>query len=159
VRANVRECDQLYLSVLHAKESSKNIQVHKVDKPDEWLQNTSSAPIIFAQPEKDQKWAFTSGEKQAILEIINKQPQTLGDITRKIFVGLQTSADKIYVLKIKKWKEKTVIGYSNNLKREIEIEIGLIKPFLMGRDVKRYEYPNLSILLFSHTFLKTGRQL
>ena len=66
---------------------------------------------------------------------------TLGNITRKIFVGLQTSADKIYVLKIIEWKENTVLCYSKSLEREIEIEKSLVKPFLMGKDVHRYDPP------------------
>ncbi|KAF5437387.1 hypothetical protein C5S35_04300, partial [Candidatus Methanophagaceae archaeon] len=41
----------------------------------------------------------------AVISKLKKQRNTLGSITRKIFVGLQTSADKIYVLKIVEWKE------------------------------------------------------
>ena len=49
------------------KKIQKTFRYIKVDKPDEWLQNTSSAPdYILPQPEKDQKWAFTSSEKQNI---------------------------------------------------------------------------------------------
>lgn len=130
----------------------KTFKYIKVDKPDEWLHNTDSAPeYILPQPEKDQKWSFTSGEKQNILDKLKQQSQTLGDIVRKIFQGIATSSDKIYVLKIKEWKEKTVVLLSVSLDTEVEIEIGLIKPFLMGKDVKRYEKPEpISVVIFPY---------
>lgn len=134
------------------KKIQKTFRYIKVDKPDEWLQNTASAPdYILPQPERDQKWAFTSGEKQNILNKLQKQSQTLGDITRKIFVGLQTSADKIYVLKLKGWNNNTAILYSASLDTEVEIEKGLIKPFLLGKDVKRYEKPEpVNVVIFPY---------
>ena len=60
---------------------------------------------------------------------------------RRLVRNSQTSSDKIYVLKTVKCLEKTAILYSTYLKKEVEIEQGLIKPFLMGKDVKRYEKP------------------
>jgi len=89
------------------KQVQKSFKYIKVDKPGEWLHNTASAPeYILPQPEKDQKWSFTSGEKQNILDKLKQQSQTLGDIVRKIFQGIATSSDRIYILKIKEWKEK-----------------------------------------------------
>ncbi|MGB2846423.1 MAG: TaqI-like C-terminal specificity domain-containing protein [Saprospiraceae bacterium] len=85
------------------------------------------------------KWNFVSAEKESVFKKLYRQEQTLGDITRKIFVGLQTSADKIYLLKILKENENTYTTYSKALEEEIEIEKGLIKLFLLGKDVKRYE--------------------
>ena len=114
----------------------------KIDQPDVWFQNPQSIPARnLPQPENNQKWSFSSEKNHNVLNKILKQPQTLGDIVRKIFVGLQTSSDKIYVLKTVKWLEKTAILYSFSLKKDVEIEKGLIKPFLMGKDLKRYEKP------------------
>lgn len=84
-------------------------------------------------------WNFTEGKTDLVLQKLKQQSHTLGDITRKIFVGLQTSADKIYVLEIIRQKSKTVICYSKELENEVEIENGLVKPFLMGKDVHRYQ--------------------
>ena len=87
------------------------------------------------------EWHFSANSAHIVLEKLRQQPLTLGDITKKIFVGLQTSADKIYVLEKIEEREETVLCYSKSLQREVEIERGLLKPFLMGKDVHRYEKP------------------
>jgi len=102
-----------------------------------------------------------------VLERLRQQGVTLGGITRKIFVGLQTSADKIYVLKVLEWKKSAVRCYSKQLEKEVEIERGLVKPFLMGKNVHRYQpltaesvviFPyaidNGQVQLMSQTFIR-----
>lgn len=84
-------------------------------------------------------WDFAVGEHQKVMHRLLQHECTLGDITRKIFVGLQTSADKIYVLETRSERRDTVVCYSKHLDEEVEIERGLVKPFLMGKDVHRYE--------------------
>jgi hypothetical protein len=84
-------------------------------------------------------WNFTSKKHQDVLNHLRQQKHTLDDFVDKIFQGLATSADKIYVLDIISEKEKTVICYSNYIDEEIEIERGFVKPFLMGKDIHRYE--------------------
>ncbi len=85
------------------------------------------------------EWHFSSNNAHIVLDKLRQQPLTLGDITKKIFVGLQTSADKIYVLETIEERDETVLCYSKSLQKEVEIERGLLKPFLMGKDVHRYE--------------------
>lgn len=89
-------------------------------------------------PDKGDKWVFMAPEKQAVINTMRKQPTTLEDVTEKIFVGLQTSADKVYVLDYVSQAGDIVKCYSNQLNEEVEIEENLLKPFLMGKDVKRY---------------------
>jgi type I restriction-modification system DNA methylase subunit len=103
------------------------------------LDSSNAETFSCLQPQINTKWNFVSSKKQSLLDKLFKQQKTLADITRKIFVGLQTSADKIYVLETKTEKSKTIIAYSQSLDEEVEIEKGLIRSFLMGKDVKRYE--------------------
>ncbi|MBK6680441.1 MAG: hypothetical protein IPG53_10625 [Ignavibacteriales bacterium] len=88
---------------------------------------------------------------------MNKIPDTLGSITRKIFVGLQTSADKIYVLDIIKEETETFTCYSKSLEREVILEKGMVKPFLMGKDVKRYQKPTPRCVVIFPYKIKDGR--
>jgi type I restriction-modification system DNA methylase subunit len=116
------------------------------------MDNSVSETFTSKQPEINTKWNFVSKDKQSLFEKLYKQNKSLGDITRKIFVGLQTSADKIYVLDIIKEKSKTFLVYSKSLERELEIEKGIVKLFLMGKDVKRYESPQPThVVLFPYT--------
>lgn len=93
---------------------------------------------IFSAPQTDD-WDFTVGKKNDVLNRIAKQDINLGNITRKIFQGIPTGSDKIFVLEVRKKKRDTTICYSKILEREVEIENKLLKPFLMGKDVHRYE--------------------
>ncbi len=110
-----------------------------VNDPVEWNLNPKNFPTFkVKQPNMGNKWNFTDKNKQELLDKLNDMHIKLKDITRKIFVGLQTSADKIYVLKIIEEKKNSFRCFSVALNKEIDIEKGLVKPFLMGKDVKRY---------------------
>lgn len=102
-------------------------------------------------------WDFHASGGNIILERLRQQSVTLGDITRKIFVGLQTSSDKIYVLKILKNKRDTVVCHSKILDREVEIERGLVKPFLMGKNVHRYQPPRVENVVIFPYLIEDGR--
>jgi type I restriction-modification system DNA methylase subunit len=126
--------------------SFRFISIKSLDNPHQVLTATyESKPnpnyeeAIFPQPESSKEWLFDASNNAAVIEKIRRQKHTLGDITRKIFVGLQTSADKIYVLKVLQWGEDEVLCYSKSLDKQVNIERGLIKPFLMGKDVHRYQ--------------------
>lgn len=84
-------------------------------------------------------WDFTLGESNKVMQRLRQHPRTLKDITRKIFQGIATSADKIYVLKLVEDKGDILRCYSKQLDLEIDIERGLTRPFLMGKNVHRYE--------------------
>ena len=130
------------------EESFRYVAVEKLENPielvtkiSEKIQSDCYQEAKISQPLLGEKWEFYGEKTGVIINKLKKQRNTLGNITRKIFVGLQTSADKIYVLKIIEWKENTVLCYSKSLEREIEIEKSLVKPFLMGKDVHRYDPP------------------
>lgn len=101
-------------------------------------------------------WDFTLGDNKVMQRLL-QHPRTLGDITRKIFVGLQTSADKIYVLKLVQDKGEVLRCYSKQLDIDIEIERGLTRPFLMGKDVHRYEPARPGNVVIFPYWLRDGR--
>ncbi|GAB1348898.1 hypothetical protein MASR1M107_11110 [Ignavibacteriales bacterium] len=81
----------------------------EITKPDEWAEEPSKYKFIDVnQPLPGEKWNFGASINSSVFDKMNKIPDTLGSITRKIFVGLQTSADKIYVLDIVKEETETL---------------------------------------------------
>jgi type I restriction-modification system DNA methylase subunit len=140
------------------KQPRRNFTYIPVPQAEEWLRDTGSVEaVILPQPKEGQKWTFTNREKLGLLEKLKQQPQTLGDMTRKIFQGIATSADRIYVLLLKDRRKDAVLAFSNSLQREIEIESGLVKPFLMGKDVKRYEKPEPRNVVIFPYLLENGK--
>jgi adenine-specific DNA-methyltransferase len=102
-------------------------------------------------------WDFTLGENNKVMQRLQQHPRTLGDITRKIFQGIATSADKIYVLKLVQDKGEVLRCYSKQLGAEIDIERGLTRPFLMGKDVHRYEPARPGNVVVFPYWIRDGR--
>ncbi|MCL5022547.1 MAG: hypothetical protein M1497_04120 [Nitrospirae bacterium] len=73
-------------------------------------------------------------------------PVRLGDVAH-IFVGTQTSADDIFVLDQCRLAGSYIIGISKSLEQEIKVERACTRPFLSGKQIRRYEPPRTSSLL------------
>jgi len=94
--------------------------------------------IISNNTVTENEWQFIAGKAGKVLAKIKKQPRTLSNVCDKIFVGLQTSADKIYFLEHLSENDGLVTAFSKSLNREIPIERKIVKPLLKGADVHRY---------------------
>lgn len=101
-------------------------------------------------------WDFHIGQGGLLLEKLAEQGVTLGDITRKIFQGIATSADKIYVLRLLREEGEVLTCYSKQLDAEVQIERGLVKPFLMGKNVHRYAPPDAKNVVIFPYEIKDG---
>lgn len=77
------------------------------------------------------------------LEFINKLSglPILGDICDNIFVGIQTSADKIFIMDIIEENETTYKLFSKALNQEIYCEKIFTRHIVSGVDVKKYTIP------------------
>ena len=97
-------------------------------------------------------WVFSVGKSREITEKIMKIEKTLGDYTDRIFVGLQTSADKIYIVKILNEEQEVFEIFSEEMQSNHKIEKDVVKILAKGKDVKRYfvEYKNRAIIFPYH---------
>jgi len=83
-------------------------------------------------------WVFKSPEVLQIIDQIESQPLSLADATKKIYQGIITSADDIYLVEeIEQRGNLTLVENGHGERFEIESE--LLHPFLKGQDVKRYK--------------------
>ncbi|NRD69645.1 N-6 DNA methylase [Psychrobacter okhotskensis] len=104
-----------------------------------------------------EKWNLLSDTEINLFEKLHKQPLTAKDVFSKIFVGLQTSADKIFLID-GHIEGNLVKGYSKSLGCEVEIEAGLMKPLLKGQDVARYKsLINENFVLFPYSIDSDGK--
>lgn len=62
----------------------------------------------------------------------------LKDITEGIYQGLISNGDDIFILKGNS-KNGIFKGYSQRLKKEIELEASIMKPLLKGKNIQRYK--------------------
>ncbi|MBN1370426.1 MAG: Eco57I restriction-modification methylase domain-containing protein [Anaerolineaceae bacterium] len=130
------------------------------EHPDYAHESLPEPEIIGSGHGENVDWDFSIGSSNLVLKRIKQHPKQLGDLIRKIFQGIATSADKIYVLEILSEKEDTYQCFSKQLGEEVEIEKGLVKPFLMGKDVHRYENVTAkNVVIFPYRILNGKAEL
>jgi adenine-specific DNA-methyltransferase len=141
-----------YTCLLFLENSVKeNIDVTIVDNLSDWLNKKDINNFISQYPLIDEKWNFSDETKMKVLSKINLQSVTLGDVTKKIFQGIPTGNDKIFVLKLLEKRKNASKCFSVSLNKEVFIENDVIRPFLMGKEVKKYEEPSPeNIVLFPY---------
>ena len=67
------------------------------------------------------------------------------------FVGLQTSADDVYILQLVQDCGDSLVCYSKSLDREVELESGILHPIVSGTDVKGFSpLPSRQFILFPY---------
>ena len=67
---------------------------------------------------------------------LNKIPLKLGDVTMRMFQGIRTSANEVYVLK--KMRAKGTF-FSVFLQKNVELEPDIMFPFLKGQEIRKWK--------------------
>ena len=108
-----------------------NVQSLKFSNLDEYV---NSAKVLLSQSSLDDKgWNLSSNQEQELLKKIHNTGIPLGEYVKgKIFRGVLTGLNEAFVID-KETKERLI----NEDPRSAEI----IKSFLAGKDIKRYQLP------------------
>ena len=95
-------------------------------------------------------WNFATGTKAALMDKLRDSHPSLGELA-EIFVGLQTSADDVYILDLIEDRPKEMVLHSKSLGRQVTMEKALLHPLLSGKDIKRYSLlRNRQFILFPY---------
>jgi hypothetical protein len=103
--------------------------------PDVQPTDISSIPLTTLGSEP---WVFLTDDVRAILERAESLSVSLGDVTTRIFQGIRTSDNDVYVLRNVSWVNGKVRGDSG-LGDSIQVEAEICRPFLAGEDIARYK--------------------
>jgi hypothetical protein len=88
-------------------------------------------------------WSFGTFSEQKIFSKIEKDSDPLSSFTEKIYQGLVTSSDSVYIIK------KVTDGfYSKFLNKVVQLEDVFLKPLLKGSEIRRYKinFQNLFLI-------------
>jgi hypothetical protein len=97
-------------------------------------------------------WILAAGEEAAVIRAARDQSERLADVTKSIFTGLQTSADRIYIVEDLGPSGSNRLVYSRASGRQLELEADLLHPLASGGDVGRYAFESLRyVLLFPYS--------
>ena len=89
------------------------------------------------EPISSDPWTFVPKNEAKILSEIAAHPE-LGDICERIFQGIITGRDGIFILDIVEENEDHYIGYSDSLEEFIKIESGIAKPLIKGNQFSKW---------------------
>lgn len=133
------------------KVGKESFRFAKVDNIDEWrMSQQAEEGTISSLNLGDTEWNFTVGNDAVLCERFLKMPVKLGNIA-DIFVGLQTSADDVFIMELIKETDDFFRLYSKALNAEYEFEKHLFFPLVSGTDVNRYQVlPERQYILFPY---------
>jgi hypothetical protein len=99
-----------------------------------------------------------SGKQGDILLRVQTAFPSFARFSPHIFQGLQTSADKVYLVKVVR-QNRDVVSIENGLNEKARIERDILKPVVKGKDIQRYhtdKSQNLFII-YPYTVSKDGK--
>ncbi len=128
------------------KDGAESCRYVKVDNLDAW-KNEGKAEGIEVVSDKitSAEWNFVVGASAGLFERLNEMPIKLGDVTERIFQGLVTGADPVYILN----NSDDGKYFSEAVQKECVLETELMHPLCKGSvNIRRYriEKPTKSIL-------------
>jgi len=149
-----------YPAIVVLKKESSNAPLHYMSVPQRVTDSLATStldleglPTVIAGQEAVAKRIWPPLAKDDTLwEKLTANTESLGKLADRTFVGLQTSADKVYILeKLGDAKPGLVRVRSQATGKVYEFEGDLLKPLLSGHDIKRYGVPvTQRLLLFPY---------
>jgi type I restriction-modification system DNA methylase subunit len=140
------------------KAGSKQCDFVKVDELTAWrLNGEATEGKIPATKITSSEWNFTVGKAADLFEKLNKVPVKLGDIAGRIFQGLVTGADPVFILSDHS-KGKYLSEATQQLHR---IESDLMHPLCKGSlNIRRYHVSELTkSILFPYKYVEGKAEL
>jgi len=106
--------------------------------------------IVKARKVTANNWNFSVGIGSGLFEKLSSLPHTLGDVA-DVFVGVQTSADAVYIMDFVAETNRTYRLRSKVLATEWVFEKDLFCPIVSGTDICRYAaLPSRQYVLFPY---------
>ena len=134
------------------KTANKTFEFLKVDDLNKWrISGEAVEGNIDLKKVSDNEWNFVVG-KGELFDKLNSMPLKLGSMA-KIFQGIATSADKVYVMEYiaKNGTVSTIVSHSLENKT-LDLENELLHPLLKGSEISRYKIPQPeSVVLFPYS--------
>lgn len=130
-----------YTCIININKAQKEKVYFKKVKPSE-LFNQFSWDYMMYDNLSSENWDLQNEKVYELIDKLKKQPYTVDEVFDKIFVGLQTSLDEVYVFQGK--KEGNVIkAYNSKYDYHFDIETEFVKPIIGGKEVIKYNTPEI----------------
>ena len=131
-----------------AKLEKSNLEMEKVTDLIDWKTNNNSQKgIIDYSLVSAKEWNFILGEDANLFSKLQQIKSRLEDVTDRIFQGIKTSADKIYIVEKISHQDNLIQVFSKEKQRTYCLESNLLHPLIKGGDSKRYDLSKTNKLI------------
>lgn len=134
------------LGYQHRKDSSPGLAEHL------------SSPNLRFEPlpitDDGSRWTLAPGERGRLLLRLQKKFSIFDELKPHVFQGLKTSADKIYLVSLKKDGQSGLCTVINGLGESATIERQILKPVVKGENVKRFAISNIGQLFIIYPYFR-----
>ena len=126
-----------YTCIINLDKSEKDKVRFKKIKPME-INNPFDWDYILSENLNEDNWDLQSQKTFDTIDKLKQQPFTINDVFYRIFVGMQTSLDAVYVFEGID-KGSSIEAYNPKYDYHFEIEKELVKPFIKGNEISKYK--------------------
>ena len=121
------------------KAGAEECHVTRVNDLEPWIRNgIGSSGVVTSAELVKQGWTFALGAAGKLLSKLERLPLKLEDVTDRIFQGIKTSADNIYIVEELERKGKRIRMFSRETGSEHWVESDLFHPLVKGGDSRRF---------------------
>ena len=124
-----------YAKVEELKESIE--QLRAIHEPEKWNEQRLSVLEVPENELSEKPWVFLTEREREIVKKIYEGSKRLEEVA-DIFVGLQTSADPVYILELVGDLGEYYLVRSKVTNQEHRLEKELLHPLLKGDEIKRW---------------------
>jgi type I restriction-modification system DNA methylase subunit len=152
-----------YTCLLFLKnKENKEFEYMEPKSIDEFSLSEISNPDIFQKyrlliPKENESWILSNNKVNSLMKKLKGKGESLGEISKNIFVGLQTSADPIYFIEVISDAKETV--KIRNIKDHLEfvVEKAILKKLLKGKDIRKWNVDWKGFYVVYPYFVENGK--
>lgn len=124
------------------------VQAHNLDA---WRERLAGISAPFRTSEiSSSVWNFVVGPEASVFKQIEAMPRNLGDVANA-FVGLQTSADDVFILTFAEDNGDHLTVFSKAIGESVLLEKQLLHPIVSGTDIDSFcPLPSRQFILFPY---------
>jgi len=110
----------------------KKINPLEINNPFDW-------DYMLYQNLSETNWDLQSQKIFDLIDKLKQQPYTIDNVFDRIFQGIASGGDKLFTLELLENKGLTGLFFSEILGETVEIEFGILKPFVKGNQISKYQ--------------------
>jgi len=148
-----------YTCIINLDKSKKDKVHFKKVTPME-INNPFYWDYILYENLSNNNWDLQSQKVFDTIDKMKKQPYSVNDVFDRIFQGIASGGDKLFTLEFISNNGETGLFFSAILNKVVEIEFGILKPFVKGNQISKYEYIKNSLFtLFLYKIIEVKQFL